>query len=160
MLPPNVPAILVTPICPHTLSFRPLVLPDSAQIRIRVPDDARSTAFVSFDGRRLTEIPRGGDVTVRISPWPMPTVCLLPPMIEWFRSIKSRLNWNVRELQKPMDDEDSTINYYSRSLSESSSSQEPRESYSNIVDDRDMKESTTTTMTTTKNETISQLVQQ
>lgn len=105
MLPPNVPALLVTPICPHTLSFRPLVLPDFVKIRIRVPDDARSTAFVSFDGRNLTEIPRGGEVAVRMSPWPMPTVCLLPPMVEWFRSITHRLNWNVRELQKPMEED-------------------------------------------------------
>ena len=33
MVHPNVPAILMTPICPHTLSFRPVVLPDSVEAR-------------------------------------------------------------------------------------------------------------------------------
>lgn len=42
---PECPAILVTPICPHTLSFRPLILPDSVEIRISVPHTSRNTAF-------------------------------------------------------------------------------------------------------------------
>ena len=39
MVHPNVPAILMTPICPHTLSFRPVVLPDSVEVELRVADD-------------------------------------------------------------------------------------------------------------------------
>lgn len=42
---PEVPAILVTPICPHTLSFRPMLLPDSFTLKIEVPIDSRSTAW-------------------------------------------------------------------------------------------------------------------
>jgi NAD kinase len=41
MVHPNVPAILMTPICPHTLSFRPVILPDSVEVELRVADDAR-----------------------------------------------------------------------------------------------------------------------
>lgn len=44
---PDVPAILITPICPHTLSFRPLVLPDSAEIVLRVSESSRSSAWVN-----------------------------------------------------------------------------------------------------------------
>lgn len=33
---PNVPGILFTPICPHSLSFRPVILPDSAQLELKV----------------------------------------------------------------------------------------------------------------------------
>lgn len=36
MVHPNVPCILFTPICPHSLSFRPVILPDSAEIELRV----------------------------------------------------------------------------------------------------------------------------
>ena len=43
---PAVPAMLFTPICPHTLSFRPLVLPDSVEVKIVNPRDSRNTAWV------------------------------------------------------------------------------------------------------------------
>ena len=41
MVHPNVPAILLTPICPHSLSFRPILLPDYAELELRIPGDAR-----------------------------------------------------------------------------------------------------------------------
>ena len=41
MVHPNVPAILFTPICPHSLSFRPVILPDYADVDLRIPRDAR-----------------------------------------------------------------------------------------------------------------------
>lgn len=51
MVHPAVPAILLTPICAHTLSFRPLLLPDSSVLVGTVPEDSRSTSWVSFDGK-------------------------------------------------------------------------------------------------------------
>ena len=48
MVHPEVPAILVTPICPHTLSFRPMLLPDSMDLKIVVPLDSRSGAWVGL----------------------------------------------------------------------------------------------------------------
>lgn len=40
---PTVPALLFTPICPHTLSFRPVMFPDSSVITLQVPSTARGT---------------------------------------------------------------------------------------------------------------------
>lgn len=48
---PENPVILVTAICAHTLSFRPIILPDTIVLRIGVPYDARSSSWASFDGR-------------------------------------------------------------------------------------------------------------
>jgi len=48
---PENPVILVTAICAHTLSFRPIILPDSMVLRMGVPYDARADSWVSFDGR-------------------------------------------------------------------------------------------------------------
>lgn len=48
----------VSPICAHSLTFRPLILPDSMVLRVGVPYDARSTAWVSFDGRQRIELHR------------------------------------------------------------------------------------------------------
>lgn len=55
---PEIPALLITPICPHTLSFRPMLLPDTMTLRICVPFSSRSTAWASFDGRGRVELKR------------------------------------------------------------------------------------------------------
>ena len=51
MAAPSMTALFITPICPHSLSFRPLVLPDCSRVRIKMPPTARSSSWVSFDGR-------------------------------------------------------------------------------------------------------------
>ncbi|KAG0486966.1 hypothetical protein HPP92_009061 [Vanilla planifolia] len=58
MVHPNVPCMLFTPICPHSLSFRPVILPDSARLELKIPEDARSNAWVSFDGKRRQQLSR------------------------------------------------------------------------------------------------------
>lgn len=99
--PPTSPVFLVTPICPHTLSFRPLILPDCSNLKLRIHREARASCLVSFDGRAQHTMERGDYVAISMSPWPMPTISMVPPSVEWFRSINSRLNWNVREIQRP-----------------------------------------------------------
>ena len=34
MIHPNVPAIMITPICPHSLSFRPIVVPAGVEVKV------------------------------------------------------------------------------------------------------------------------------
>ena len=53
---PDNPVILVTAICAHTLSFRPIILPDTIVLRVGVPYDARTSSWASFDGRERSEI--------------------------------------------------------------------------------------------------------
>lgn len=48
---PENPVILVTAICAHTLSFRPIILPDTIVLRVGIPYDARTSCWASFDGR-------------------------------------------------------------------------------------------------------------
>jgi len=55
---PEIPSILITPLCPHTLSFRPMLLPDGMELRVCVPHNSRSTAWASFDGRGRIELKR------------------------------------------------------------------------------------------------------
>jgi len=97
---PEIPSILITPLCPHTLSFRPMLLPDSMELRICVPYNSRSTAWASFDGRGRIELKQGDHVTVTASKYPFPTVCADNQSTDWFSSISRTLNWNQRERQK------------------------------------------------------------
>lgn len=100
MCHPGVPAILFTPICPHSLSFRPVVLPDYANIQLRVADDARCAALVCFDGRETRELQRGDSVSVCMSPYPVPTIDNADQTADWFLSIERCFHWNERTEQK------------------------------------------------------------
>ncbi|KIM37802.1 hypothetical protein M413DRAFT_448306 [Hebeloma cylindrosporum] len=97
---PEIPAILITPICPHTLSFRPMLLPDSMELRICVPYNSRSTAWASFDGRGGLELKPGDHIKVTASKYPFPTVCADDQSTDWFHAISRTLKWNERERQK------------------------------------------------------------
>ncbi|GAB7350351.1 hypothetical protein MBLNU459_g0980t1 [Dothideomycetes sp. NU459] len=110
---PDIPAILLTPICPHTLSFRPMILNDSMELKVSIPSKARGGAFVSFDGKGRVELGRGDEVVVRASRYPLPTVLSQP--MEWFDAISRTLRWNTRaadqkdwlgKTRQPEDDDD------------------------------------------------------
>lgn len=98
---PEIPAMSVTPICPHTLSFRPMLLPDSMVLRVNLPIRSRATAWASFDGRHRCQLQPGYYVTVRASQFPFPTVVSTPT--EYIDSVSRTLKWNVRQQQKPFE---------------------------------------------------------
>ena len=95
---PDIPAILLTPICPHTLSFRPMLLNDDMALKVAIPSSGRGGAFVSFDGKGRVELGRGDEVVVRASQYPFPTVMGQP--LEWFDSISRTLRWNTRAAEQ------------------------------------------------------------
>ena len=74
MVHPNVPAILMTPICPHTLSFRPVIFPDSVNSSSESAKTPACSAAVSFDGRDRCELESGDSIFVRMSQFPIPTI--------------------------------------------------------------------------------------
>jgi NAD+ kinase len=104
---PENPVILVTAICAHTLSFRPVILPDSMVLRIGVPYDARANSWVSFDGRERVELCPGDYVTITASRYPFANV--MPPgrrSEDWINSLSRTLQWNSRQRQKAFNDGD------------------------------------------------------
>ena len=97
---PSIPGILLTPICPHALSFRPAVFPDSVALRIALPPGSRqATAQVCFDGKSPQVLYPGDAVVVTTSVWPLPAVCRDDQHIDWFRGVKQKLLWNERSIQ-------------------------------------------------------------
>ncbi|KAL3460361.1 ATP-NAD kinase-like domain-containing protein [Aspergillus heterothallicus] len=100
---PDNPVILLTAICAHTLSFRPIILPDTIVLRVGVPYDARTSSWASFDGRQRVELLPGDYLTVSASRYPFANV--LPSGKggdDWMRSLSKTLNWNTRQRQKAM----------------------------------------------------------
>ncbi|XP_057681648.1 NAD kinase isoform X2 [Corythoichthys intestinalis] len=106
MIHPNVPAIMITPICPHSLSFRPIVVPAGVELKIMLSREARNTAWVSFDGRRRQEICHGDSITITTSCFPVPCICFRNPVNDWFESLAECLHWNVRKKQNYLSSED------------------------------------------------------
>ena len=94
---PSIPGILLTPICPHTLSFRPMVLSDTLMLKVCVPRSSRNTAYASFDGKGRIELRRGDCVQVEAGRYPFPTVVGEGGTGgEWFESVRRALRWNTR----------------------------------------------------------------
>uniref|UniRef100_A0A8C1MD41 NAD(+) kinase n=2 Tax=Cyprinus carpio TaxID=7962 RepID=A0A8C1MD41_CYPCA len=104
MIHPNVPAIMVTPICPHSLSFRPIVVPAGVELMITLSPDARNTAWVSFDGRKRQEIQHGDSIKITTSCFPVPSICCHDLVYDWFDSLAQCLHWNVRKKQTRLTD--------------------------------------------------------
>lgn len=98
---PSVPAMLFTPICPHTLSFRPMILPDHVTLSVEVPMESRATAWAAGDGKHRTELRRGDRVVCRVSPFPLPFVCESSERGDWLAACTKSLSWNSRKEQKP-----------------------------------------------------------
>lgn len=102
---PDNPVILVSAICAHTLSFRPIILPDTIVLRAGVPYDARTSSWASFDGRERVELKPGDYVTISASRFPFPSVLALDRKSkDWIDSISRTLQWNSRQRQKSFKD--------------------------------------------------------
>ncbi|XP_039059245.1 NAD(H) kinase 1-like isoform X2 [Hibiscus syriacus] len=99
MVHPQVPGILFTPICPHSLSFRPLILPEHVTVRIMVPFNSRSPAWASFDGKDRKLLAAGDALLCSMAPWPVPTACQVDSTNDFLRSIQDGLHWNLRKAQ-------------------------------------------------------------
>lgn len=94
---PSIPGMVLAPICPHTLSFRPMVLSDSILLKVCVPRNSRSTAYASFDGKNRVELRRGDCIQVEAGKYPFPTVVGEHGTGgEWFESVRRALRWNTR----------------------------------------------------------------
>mmetsp|Transcript_15913 Transcript_15913/g.28545 ORF Transcript_15913/g.28545 Transcript_15913/m.28545 type:complete len:556 (+) Transcript_15913:32-1699(+) len=100
MVHPQVPGILFTPVCPHSLSFRPIVFPDTSKISIRVSEDTRGDHSVAFDGKRRHMLHAGDSVHVSMCQWPIPAICRVSETEDWFNGVRSLLHWNLRAHQK------------------------------------------------------------
>lgn len=93
LIVPSVECIVVTPIAPHTLAVRPLVIPSAREVVVRGldPDEA---LVLTVDGQVGKELAPGDQIRVRRSPIRIPLVRL--PEQSFFSTLRRKLNWAVR----------------------------------------------------------------
>lgn len=88
---PSLDAITLVPICPHTLSDRPIVVRADARIEVRVLQRPDTLAAVSCDGLPLGELTAGQRLLVRAA---AERVLLIHPRgHDYFRLLRSKLHW-------------------------------------------------------------------
>jgi len=63
----DVKSIMITPISPFSLSFRPIILPDDVVVMFKCPRSARNPAYVSIDGHSRFKLEKGEGVEVKSS---------------------------------------------------------------------------------------------
>ncbi|HUO78549.1 MAG TPA: NAD(+)/NADH kinase [Steroidobacteraceae bacterium] len=91
ILTPNLEALVLAPVSPHTLSDRPIVVSRQSVVEIRLAAQAPVRAQVTCDGSILGDLPPDGRLIVEPS---AATVTLLhPPGYDYFRILRSKLHW-------------------------------------------------------------------
>jgi NAD+ kinase len=88
---PTVDALVVTPIAPHTLTNRPIVIPSSSAVRVEPRLEERDEVFVTFDGQAGYELQSGDQVQVCRAPLPLRLV--RPSTRGYFEVLREKLKW-------------------------------------------------------------------
>lgn len=88
---PDVPGIIISPICPFTLTNRPLIVPDAIEIKLKLETGA-SDIMLTFDGQKGLDITDKDTIIVRKSPHPLNMIAL--PDRHYFNVLKAKLRWS------------------------------------------------------------------
>ncbi len=93
ILMPNLDAIVVTAICPHLLTIRPIVVPGAAHIGISV-DSVPQETYLTVDGQEAVELLLGDRIECRRSDHSVHLLRLHPNGL--FSVLRSKLSWGER----------------------------------------------------------------
>lgn len=87
---PRVPAVVLSPICPHTLTFRPMVISTESTIGLKLITDGEEV-YLTLDGQRGGYLKKNDEVEVRTSPLELKLVT--SPKRNYFNLVKEKLGW-------------------------------------------------------------------
>ncbi len=99
---PGMECILATPINPHSLTIRPLVVPASSVVSVSLAPPRR-TAILTVDGQQSVEVPPGRSVRVRRGPSPVRLVRF--PGQSFFATLREKLHWAIPQQSEKAADE-------------------------------------------------------
>lgn len=90
ILYPSMNAVVITPVCPFTLTNRPIVIPDNAEIRLRLKSESKGVAL-TLDGQVGYEMQTEDCVVIRKSTTSFNLV--KPPNRNYFDVLRNKLKW-------------------------------------------------------------------
>ena len=91
---PSMDALILTPIAPHTLTNRPIVIPAAAPVRVQPVMDNRDEVFVTFDGQEGFQLQAGDEIEVTRSETPLRLI--KPSTRSYFEVLRTKLKWGER----------------------------------------------------------------
>jgi NAD+ kinase len=91
---PAVDALVLTPIAPHMLTNRPIVIPSGSIVRVKPMMDERDELFVTFDGQAGYELKAGDEVRIEVAE--RRVRLLRPSARSYFDVLRQKLKWNER----------------------------------------------------------------
>jgi NAD+ kinase len=91
---PTMDALVLTPIAPHMLTNRPIVIPSGSPVRVQPMMDERDEVYVTFDGQDGYNLEAGDDV--RICCGPRRLKLLHSSTRSYFEVLREKLKWNER----------------------------------------------------------------
>lgn len=92
IIAPQVNAWVVTPVCPHSLNERPIVLPAEGTLQLKPSfKNAEDSAIVSFDGQIHTPVGPGAEILISRAPEAAQLFTL--PQRNFFTMLHKKLNW-------------------------------------------------------------------
>jgi NAD+ kinase len=89
---PTMRGVLLAPICPHTLTQRPLVFPDEQDIEIWIRND--SEVYLTLDGQKGLKLQRDDRVQVKQSQ--NRVLLVRNPRLDFFGILRAKLRWGER----------------------------------------------------------------
>ncbi len=99
IIQPNVDALVIVPICPHTLSDRPLVVRAASQIEVRVDSRLDDRPQIACDGDAFGELGNNDALRIRVAE---ESVKLLHPRdLNYYEQLRSKLNWGHTNRSTP-----------------------------------------------------------
>jgi NAD+ kinase len=87
---PQQDAIIINPICPHTLTNRPIILPGDATIKVTLWSKEEG-ATLTLDGQVSIHLKSGDTMTITKSPYKTTLVC--SPHRDYLEILRSKLGW-------------------------------------------------------------------
>ena len=90
---PSIDCVIVTPICPHALTQRPIVVPGDQLVRVKLTSDV-SDVFVTIDGQAGQALKKGDRIEIQRS---LNRVMLVRnPQLDYFAILRQKLRWGER----------------------------------------------------------------
>lgn len=91
ILEPGMDAIVMVPICPHSMSYRPIVVDGSSEIEIIVHDSTHSNAQVTCDGQVNMGLVSGDKILIKRKP--KCVTIIHPPEHDHYQVLRAKLHW-------------------------------------------------------------------
>lgn len=91
---PSVGVIVLSPICPHTLTNRPMIVSDTSLIRVAVRTADSHEVVMSLDGQE--SVPLRPDDVLEVRKARTPVTLVRPPGVRYFGVLRKKLRWGER----------------------------------------------------------------